>query len=617
MALQFKRTRLDAAQQRTFPNSKEEVIFRNDVSNKNLLQNPFRTSGIPVGPVGVQNRPVNPMVDDRGAMYGGSVSVLRKGVSNSNLLHNPYRFKTDPIDDPRTLTRQVINDINSGKAPQYIRENKGIDEIAFMIVKTLNDNGVKLATLSMLKSYITGMRLQSVLDQGGQNVTKAFDVLNQLVVTCKSLYRSGMLGIKLPALLLQYSENIAKIFGDTVLQPVSPILMFTAIQDLASVSSILTKLFRSQNSVSPPTNVSIDEWAKAEAAKIQALRQQQEQQTPPPPTPQVDATGDNHPTGTEGVRDPNNIKQEGKGKMSKKKKIPKTGGGLSVNWGIANPSNTQLTPNEQPTSPINEPSLIQNGPVPVNTMPPDPNASKGEKTFDKITHYAGNVATILGAAGIVISGVIGGVAMYDNYKKVGLLEAENAQLARARQDQIDREIARDDREKKRDAFEQKVRQLEEEKLQAEEIKRRDKEIYDAEKSKAIKEFKEERPRLESQLSPENRELWNQFYKTKDFMVADLEKINLPMFEYANLYANAKSREEWLGAILRQLIRNQEAQAGPALEEKDEPPPAAAAAAVGIPSGYRNRKAKKSAKSTKSTIKKSKNLDAQILALLRA
>ena len=351
MALQFKRTRLDAAQQRTFPNSKEEVIFRNDVSNKNLLQNPFRTSGIPVGPVGVQNRPVNPMVDDRGAMYGGSVSVLRKGISNSTLLHNPYRFKTDPIDDPRTLTRQVINDINTGKAPQYIRENKGIDEIAFMIVKSLPDNGVKLATLSMLKSYITGMRLQSVLDQGGQNVTKAFDVLNQLVVMSKSLYRTGMLGIKLPALLLQYSENIAKIFGDTVLQPVSPILMFTAIQELASVSSILTKLFRAQNSVSTPTNVSIDEWAKAEAAKIQALRLQQEQQTPPPPTPQVNATGDNHPTGTEGVRDPNNIKQEGTGKMSKKKKDPenrrriigKLGNSKSIKYSINSKRTTNVT----------------------------------------------------------------------------------------------------------------------------------------------------------------------------------------------------------------------------------------------------------------------------------
>lgn len=417
MALQFKRTRLDAAQQRTFPNSKEEVIFRNDVSNKNLLQNPFRTSGIPVGPVGVQNRPVNPMVDDRGAMYGGSVSVLRKGVSNSNLLHNPYRFKTDPIDDPRTLTRQVINDINTGKAPQYIRENKGIDEIAFMIVKSLPDNGVKLATLSMLKSYITGMRLQSVLDQGGQNVTKAFDVLNQLVVMSKSLYRTGMLGIKLPALLLQYSENIAKIFGDTVLQPVSPILMFTAIQELASVSSILTKLFRSQNSVSPPTNVSIDEWAKAEAAKIQALRQQQEQQTPPPPTPQVDATGDNHPTGTEGVKDPNNIKQEGTGKMSKKKKFPKTGGGLSVNWGIANPSNTQLTPNEQPTPPIKAPSLIQEPSNSINVMPLQPKTSTSEKVISGIK------------TGLEITGQAAGVALglygaYRAYKDAGIIDEQ-------------------------------------------------------------------------------------------------------------------------------------------------------------------------------------------------
>ena len=147
MALAFKRSREDMAHQRTFPNSKEEVIARTDVTNKNLLKNPFRTATVAVGPVGVQNRPPNKMVDDRGAMYGGSVSVLRRDITNTNLLMNPYIFKTDPIDEPRTLTRQVIYDINSGKIPKYIRENKGIDEIAFMIVKALPDNGVKLATL--------------------------------------------------------------------------------------------------------------------------------------------------------------------------------------------------------------------------------------------------------------------------------------------------------------------------------------------------------------------------------------------------------------------------------------------------------------------------------------
>jgi hypothetical protein len=417
MALSFKRSRGDTAHERTYPNASATVIFRNDVSNKNLLKNPFRTSGIPVGPVGVQNRPPNKMVDDRGAMYGGSVSVLRKDITNTNLLMNPYRFKTDPIDEPRTLSRQVILDINSGKMPQYIRENRGIDEIAFMIVKALPDNGVKLATLSMLKSYITGTRLQSVLDQGGQNVVKAFDVFNQLVVTCTSLYKTGMLQVKLPGLLLKYSEDIAKVFNESVLQPVSPILMFTAINELSSVSSVLTKLFRSQNAISPPTNVAIDEWARQEAAKIQALNAAQ---PVPVQVQQVAASGDNQPTGTQGVKDADTIKQEGTGKNRKKKKLSEMMGGAELNWGIANPSNTPLTPN---------PSLIQNGPLPpVNTMPPDPNASKEEKFFNKAVYIAGGVATIAGTAGLLFSGA---KTIYEVINKNALIaELENKENIR-------------------------------------------------------------------------------------------------------------------------------------------------------------------------------------------
>jgi len=616
MALQFKRTRLDAAQQRTFPNSKEEVIFRNDVSNRNLLQNPFRTSGIAVGPVGVQNRPVNPMVDDRGAMYGGSVSVLRKNITNSTLLHNPYRFKTDPIDDPRTLTRQVINDINTGKVPQYIRENKGIDEIAFMIVKSLTDNGVKLATLSMLKSYITGMRLQSVLDQGGQNVTKAFDVLNQLVVTSKSLYKTGMLGMKLPALLLQYSENIAKIFGDTVLQPVSPMLMFTAIQDLASVSSILTKLFRAQNSVSTPTNVSIDEWAKAEAAKIQALRLQQEQQTPPP-TPQVNASGDNHPTGTEGVRDPNNIKQEGTGKMSKKKKISKTGGGLSVNWGIANPSNAALIENPlNPITPISpsifplpskpDKAIVEKPSNEVNIMPLKPKNSildDVETGIHKVIEVTGKIMPVaLGAFGL--------------YKAITESRKSDRQEVR--------ENERDIREQNRYEYEIKNLSKEQRKKDTEEAEN---EIYLDEDIDNIQ-----------LLNPTNKKFYMKVYATRQLLYDDILQHGLSINDLQTIMKgktlNGKRN------ILQHILLSYQNEGIPLGKDRDigdvkqaEPAaaqaePAAAqaeptAARLGeVPPFYskkqiaRGRK-HKSTKSTKSKIKKSKNLDAQILALLRA
>jgi len=441
MALEFKRSRQDMAHQRTFPNSKEEVIARTDVSNKNLLKNPFRTAGVAVGPVGVQNRPPNKMVDDRGAMYGGSVSVLRKDISNTNLLMNPYRFKTDPIDEPRTLSRQVIMDINSGKTPKYVRENKGIDEIAFMIVKALPDNGVKLATLSMLKSYITGMRLQSVLDQGGQNVVKAFDVLNQLVVTCTSLYKTGMLAMKLPGLLLQYSEDIAKVFNESVLQPVSPMLMFSAIQELASVSSVLTKLFRAQNSISTSTNVSIDEWARQEAAKLQAIRQQEAANTAPPvpvQVQQVTVAGDNQPTGTQGIKDADTIRQDGTGKKRKKKKLSEMMGGAQLNWGIAGTDNTQLTPSDKP-------SLIQNEPIISVNVTPSHGPSTGKSIFNDVAYYTLATAGVVGAVGAVAG------TLYSGYKTINEVINKDAVIADLNAKQAlanARETAREDREVK-------------------------------------------------------------------------------------------------------------------------------------------------------------------------
>jgi hypothetical protein len=415
MALSFKRSRGDTAHERTFPNASATVIFRNDVSNKNLLKNPFRIGDVPVGPVGVQNRPANRLVDNRGAVYAESTSILRKGITNNNLLHNPYRFKVDPIDEPRTLSMQVIKEINDGTAPQYIRENKGIDEIAFMIVKALPDNGVKLATISMLKSFITGLRLQSVLDQGGQNVTRAFDVLNQLVVTSKNLYKTGSLNMKLPGLLLDYSANIAKVFGDTVLQPVSPMLMFSAIQDLASVSSVLSKLFKSQNAISAPTNVSIDEWARMEAARLQSIREREaKQEIIDNNAPQVKVAGDNQPTGTQGIRDADSIKQEGTGLRRKKKKLSEMMGGAQIDWGIANPGG-QVNPTPNPIiKPDNS----------VNIMPlKDP---INVKLITSTPWY--ETAKNIGQAGAVVgSSILGAYNIYKAWEDNNRKEQERAE----------------------------------------------------------------------------------------------------------------------------------------------------------------------------------------------
>lgn len=705
MALQFKRTRQDKAHERTFPNAKEEVIFRNDVSNKNLLKNPFRTSGIPVGPVGVQNRPINSLVDSRGNLFAQSSTVLRDHITNNNLLHNPYRFKVDPIDEPRTLSMQVIKEINNGTAPQYIRENKGIDEIAFTIIKSLPDNGVKLATISMLKSYITGLRLQSVLDQGGQNVTRAFDVLNQLIVVATNLFKTGMLNMKLPALLLDYSSNIAKVFGDTVLQPVSPMLMFSAIQDLASVSSVLSKLFKSQNAISPPTNVSIDEWSRMEAARLQSLREgERKQEAIDNNAPQIKTDGDNQPTGTQGIKDADTIKQDGSGRRYKKKKIPKTGSGLTVSWGTTSPN----VPSNAPSVPVEKPSDVVNimpaTPIPVNITVKSPPLSKLE------------IATgVFGLLGSVATGVVGAYnakKAWDEYNNLDEIKRNADEDRRMRRAQEGRDVLREARdnarfldesqrfeneqlyqaEKRRREEENESREVERERREMElanleRIRYSDKKQYEIEKRRldAEKEARERQyaaEKLRRDIEKEAREIEREKREMELAKIEKIEKLVRP-WEVLNTLAvnpelyeifdtaysqvlsgiqpvmprgtgypildenvgyinSAKNNIEFLLRLKTTLLEqqnnpNRKYKEGEddfvlrgendlsmdqwlrlhrQLEEegKNEPPSAAAAA---TPSGYRNRKAKKSAKSTKSKIKKSKNLDAQILALLRA
>ena len=666
MALAFKRSRMDQAHERTFPNAKEEVIFRTDVSNKNLLKNPFRTAGIPVGPVGVQNRPANKLVDNRGALYAESTSVLRKGITNNNLLHNPYRFKVDPTDEPRTLSMQVIKEINDGSAPQYIRENKGIDEIAFMIVKALPDNGVKLATISMLKSYITGLRLQSVLDQGGQNVTKAFDVLNQLVVVCKNLFKTGALGMRLPALLLEYSTNIANVFGDTVLQPVSPMLMFSAIQDLASVSSVLSKLFKSQNAISAPTNVSIDEWARMEAARLQSIREREaKQEIIDNNAPQVKVAGDNQPTGTQGIKDGDTIKQDGTGMRRKKKKLSEMMGGAQIDWGIANPGG-QVNPT----------------PNPVNNMPvKDPVVVKLVKDPDTLFD---TIKTVAQTAAVVGSAVLGGYNLVNAWKDRGettrrraadiadrnyrndmlFIANQNAQFDRARfedegkrhleaEQRNQREILQERREL--DRYNEEVRKRPEEALRRREEERMLAESRAIETERAAREAETELRQIEQARLDKIERLVRPdvvYYRLRDTPYEDI--FNIAYRQVINgqpltLPGGADSPLDAMdiSAINQQRTSTQQLKmlSDILLDYRDKRPLNVGrerdnrlrSITEGVASGDlpldwsafndpanrpqraegKKRKTQKIVKSKKSKTKKSKNLDAQILALLRA
>jgi hypothetical protein len=341
------------------------------------------------------------------------------------------------------------------------------------------------------------------------------------------------------------------------------------------------------------------------------------------------------------VRDPNNIKQEGKGKMSKKKKILKTGGGLSVNWGIANPSNTQLTPSEQPIPPIKAPSLIQEPSGSINTMPIQPKTSTSDKVI-------AGIKTGLEIAGQATAVGLGMYGAYRAYKDAGVIEQQELREQQRENTAFNverRAIRRELRDQERFSQEGTRIRLQQEALDAQ---RKEMGIYENAQAKSEERDRErdierEEKRLRKQLEADataiavrlhphyntaynifNQYEPNYYPKILSDMGVDSESTHIilsassykpeALLKIATILKEYQDRGIPLTMAQLPAPPRQAGPARPSEEEKGQPPSAAQA---DIPSGYRNRKAKKSAKSTKSTIKKSKNLDAQILALLRA
>lgn len=306
MSLNFKRNRPDTAVDRVYPNAKEIVIARQDVSNRTLLKNPYNNKSDPHDVAG--QRPLMKTTDNRGNVFAVSTIEKIEGITNLSLLQNPNRIQEDPYDTPRALSLQVIKDINSGKLPKYIREDRGVNQIAYMLLQFMKDNGVKLATIAMLKSYITGHKLSVLLDKGGQFVTRAFSFFRQLMDASTKLYNKGLLDISLNDLITKYSEGLVNVYGPIILNEVPHAEIMNAIKELGALSGVLSRLFRDQNAIEPNKLVPYEQLVGL----------------PPNPSPVVDPnSGDNEPSPPQNIEEPDNIKQEEK-EQERKEWIPES-----------------------------------------------------------------------------------------------------------------------------------------------------------------------------------------------------------------------------------------------------------------------------------------------------
>lgn len=290
MSYNFKRSRNDTAVGRTYPNAKTVVIARTDASNKNLLVNPYNNKSDPIDDTGL--RPWRKTTDTFGNVFAQSIAEAPKGITNASLLQNPWRFREDAEDTPRTLTLQVIKDINKGKLPKYIREDKGIDQIAYMILEYLSDNGIKMITISLLKSFITGHRLVSLYDKGAQHVSRAFIFFNQLMDTARKYYKQGVLEDRLPDILQDYADGLYEVYGDIIMRPASHGEIKEGLRELGALSGVLSRLFRTENALEPQRLVPYEQLVGL----------------PPNPTPPIPQNlGDNEPNPPQSIKEPDNV----------------------------------------------------------------------------------------------------------------------------------------------------------------------------------------------------------------------------------------------------------------------------------------------------------------------
>lgn len=241
-------------QGRKYPNASETVEPVQGVSNKNLLKNPYNTLNEPVPKAG--NRPWMITTDTRGNVFAKSEVKTVKGVTNDTLLKNPYNILEMPMPTKRVLSLQNIKNINNKVLPNYVTENRGINEVMLQILTMIVDQPVKLITANLLKILIT----KNAKEYGYQTQDKVLNALNafdQVMTYGRRIFRENTLSPdKIPERLRQYVDDYEKRIREIYpningLFPNIATDLQTAMSELGLMSNGLTRIFEANNAVDP------------------------------------------------------------------------------------------------------------------------------------------------------------------------------------------------------------------------------------------------------------------------------------------------------------------------------------------------------------------------------
>jgi len=248
----------DNEHQKAYPIAKATTLLRDDVTNKGLLKNPYNTKNEAVPSGGVLARPLRITTDTFGNVFAKSDTILISGVTNINMLQNPDRNHVEIAPTQRTLSRQMVKDLNNGKLPKFITQNKGVSEISYKLIMTMPNIGAKLITIEIIRSLITNKRF-NVKDYGGQHASKAISYFEQMINDATKAHRAGMLDVIIKTIIDKYVNSIESVFGATIRQAVPDEEIATGMQNLAEISGVLIRLFNEQNRLEPTNNMTFEQ----------------------------------------------------------------------------------------------------------------------------------------------------------------------------------------------------------------------------------------------------------------------------------------------------------------------------------------------------------------------
>jgi len=250
-------------QAKKYPNATEIIKPVEGVSNRTLLKNPFNTLSVSVPQPG--ERPLRITTDNRGNVFARSETMLVKGVTNDTLLKNPYNIKSVAASEKRTLTLQRIKDINSKALPNFITENKGINEVMLQVLTMIENKQVKLITIQLLKILITkNVPVNSAHTE--QKFLQALNLLDTVLTVGRRIFKENTLSptniaTALRPAIMTYVSEIIKLYN--INANVEPANIDTEIQtgiaELGLMSNALTRMFEYANAVEPSNTLSRDQ----------------------------------------------------------------------------------------------------------------------------------------------------------------------------------------------------------------------------------------------------------------------------------------------------------------------------------------------------------------------